>query len=314
VTDALRKLYAPIIPSITAPNFTYDGETFSLPGPPIFTKPLGKRVIILDADSRGLNSEGMWLSKNPSAWNKLKPASAGLMGHYLYAQLHGYDYRFIHAPDFDDRWGTWVKVTMVKEALKDYDFVVFMDSDAAFNNFELPLEWLLNYWNITKDVNVAMSFDPNEPQNFDSKGMRLVNTGFQIAQASPATQELYKAWAECPLEDRYEGCSRWKFDFAHEQSAFGEYLRYDFNKTNNIRGLPCREANGCPEAEGRGDSGCVGIFVRHYWQDKSLPHKYFAESFMRGIAPALHQQFINNHDQAIYDATDMAISGGDILY
>jgi hypothetical protein len=229
------------------------------------------------------------------------------------AQIHGYDYKFIQAPNYDDRWGTWVKVAVVKEALKDYDFVVFMDSDAGFNNFELPLEWLLNYWNITKDVVVAMAIEPNEPQNYDDHGNLLVNTGFQIAQRSERAQEMYKIWAECPLEDRYENCGKWRFDFAHEQSAFGTYIRGDFNVSNTLRGLPCREANGCPEAESRGDSGCVGIFVRHYWQDKSLPLVGFGNSVMNGFVPQLHKQYINNMKNLVYDARDKAISGSEII-
>jgi len=78
--------------------------------------------------------------------------------------IHGYDYKFIRAPDYPDRWGTWVKVPMMKQALKTHDFIVFMDSDVMFHYPHIPLEWLLNYWNITAETLVAMSIDPDEPR------------------------------------------------------------------------------------------------------------------------------------------------------
>lgn len=148
---------------------------------------------------------------------------------------------------------------MMKEALKTHDFVVFMDSDVMFHYPHIPLEWLLNYWNITAETLVAMAIEPDEPQNYDSRGNRLVNTGFVIAQQSKRTQEMYKAWGECPLETRYANCSEWKFDFAHEQAAFRNYIRYNVDRPEHIKVLPCVEANGAPEAINRG--GCKGVFV-----------------------------------------------------
>ena len=46
--------------------------------------------------------------------------------------IHGYDYQFIRAPDYRNRHGTWVKVPMIKEALKTHETVVFLDADAVF--------------------------------------------------------------------------------------------------------------------------------------------------------------------------------------
>jgi len=63
----------------------------------------------------------------------------------------------------------------------------------------------------------------------DSKGKVTLNTGFVIAQKLPLTLKMMKAWKECPTEKKYKGCGYWKENWSHEQRAFSEYIRYDFN-------------------------------------------------------------------------------------
>lgn len=233
------------------------------------------------------------------------------MANTVIAKIHGYDYKFIRAPDYKDRWGTWVKVPMMKEALKTHEYIVFMDSDVMFHYPHLPLEWLMNYWNMTDDTLAMMSIDPNEPQNYDEKGNRYLNTGFVIARQSKRTQEMYKAWAECPSETRYPGCARWKNDWAHEQAAFGNYLRYDYDRPDDIRVLPCVEANGAPEAANRG--GCKGVFVRHFWVDKGLVAKNLADQVMQYFLPRLHQMYLSQQNDHIVDAKGFRLEGADLI-
>lgn len=215
--------------------------------------------------------------------------------------IHGYDYKFIQSPNYSDRWGTWVKVSMIKEALKTHDFVVFMDGDAVFHYPHLPVEWLFNLWGLTKQTLVAMAMDPNKDFNMDSQGRVLLNTGFIIAQQSGRTQEMFEAWESCPQDTRYVNCSKWTNQWAHEQSAFGNYVRYDFNQPEDIKSLPCAEANGYPEAS---DTGCGGDFVRHYWLAKKLTIKALQDSVMQYFVPRLHEQFHNNLANLVINAKD----------
>jgi hypothetical protein len=216
--------------------------------------------------------------------------------------IHGYDYKFIRAPDYPDRWATWVKVPMMKEALKTHDIVVFMDADAMFHYPHLPLEWLLNYWNMTAATLVAMALDPNnKARNSDSQGNILLNTGFVIAQQSNRTQEMFRAWDECPQDTRYANCSHWASEWAHEQAAFGNHIRYDFNRPDDIKILPCTEANGCPEAI---DHGCTGEFVRHFWIDKQLTMGALQDSIEQYFVRRLLDQFQQDRLDLVIDATD----------
>jgi hypothetical protein len=198
----------------------------------------------------------------------------------------------------------------MREALKTHDYIVFMDSDVMFHHPHLPLEWLLNYWNMTEDTLVMMSVDPDEPQNYDEKGNRYLNTGFVVAQQSKRTQEMFKVWAECPEEERYEGCGKWKLNWAHEQAAFGNYIRYDFDRPNDIKVLPCAEANGAPEAVNRG--GCVGTFVRHFWIDKGLLSKGLADSVMTYFLPRLHQMFHQTASETVMDVKGFKLQGSEL--
>jgi hypothetical protein len=310
----IKALYGPILHPVDAANFTdEDGDVYRLHGPPKFTEKLGKKVLILDIDSRPLTGEGQLVcSAIICLVRHLSDAEPrGCPANISPAKIHGYDYKFIRAPDYADRWGTWVKVPMMKEALKTHEYIVFMDSDVMFHYPHLPLEWLMNYWNMTDDTLAMMSIDPNEPQNYDEKGNRYLNTGFVIARQSKRTQEMYKAWAECPSETRYPGCARWKLDWAHEQAAFGNYLRYDYDRPDDIRVLPCVEANGAPEAADRG--GCKGVFVRHFWVDKNLVAKNLADQVMQYFLPRLHQLYLSSADEHIVDAKGFKLEGADLI-
>ncbi|KAF2264995.1 hypothetical protein CC78DRAFT_216728 [Lojkania enalia] len=312
MATVIKALYAPILHPVDAANFTdEEGTVFKLPqGEPRFREKLGKRVLIVDIDSRSLKGEGQLMNEELK-WGHMRPLSAGMLSHYMFAMIHGYDYKFIRAPDYEDRWGTWVKVPMMREALKTHEYIVFMDSDVMFHYPHLPLEWLLNYWNMTKDTLAMMSIDPDEPQNYDAKGNRYLNTGFVIAQQSKRTQEMYKNWAECPSEKRYKGCAKWKLEWAHEQAAFGNYLRYDYDRPDDIKVLPCVEANGAPEAENRG--GCKGIFVRHYWVGKGLLSQSLADQVMQYFLPRLHSFYLQESRHHIIDAKGFRIDGAELV-
>ncbi|KAK0629241.1 hypothetical protein B0T17DRAFT_489075 [Bombardia bombarda] len=300
----VRALWAPLVVPITAPVFTaLDGTEKRLPPVHelIHTTPLRSRICILDVDTRPLDEDGHVFSPTMPTWDALRSQSAGFMGHYLYALIHGYAYKLIRAPQYADRAPHWTKVVFTQELLRRrrdrYDVVVMMDSDVVFASPELPLEWLLNYWRIDRRVVVAMAEDPDLDVNMDLRGKVNLNTGFIIAQtdsASNNTERLFGEWATCPEDEkRYPGCAQWKDKFCHEQAAFSSHVRYDFldglsvekgEGRKYIRMLPCNEANGAPE---RKHTGCTGQLVRHYWADKALTRRELHDAVMRALTPRL---------------------------
>ncbi|CAG8947379.1 unnamed protein product [Penicillium salamii] len=300
--STIHNIYDHSIQPITTTIFVgHTGKRFWLGEPLRFTEPLGRRILILDAESRKMNEHQGLLSDTPLNANELPHDTSGRLNHFMYAKIHGYDYRLVVMPRTDGRFGTWSKVTAMKEALQHYDFVVFLDADAMLLYPNLPMEWLFNYWDITENNLVALALDPDAPHNRDWNGRTMLNTGFMIAQRSPRTNELFEAWESCPTETRYPGCSKFGREWAHEQSAFGNHVRYDFNRSEDIKVLPCAEANGCPQVA---TTGCVGELVRHYWGDKKALTAAAGDAVLRYFLPQLHELFYQHRDTLVINRTE----------
>ncbi|KAF5242892.1 hypothetical protein FANTH_8477 [Fusarium anthophilum] len=156
----MAELWKPLVHPITERVFVTDkGERFEVPIDQVrWKKPLGKRVVIVDTDTR----------------------------------------LDVRAADYPDRHGTWVKPAITKEALKTHDFVISLDSDAVFTHLDLPLEWLMNLWDYRPETLVAMAYDLDWEQDYDPQGNLILNTGFVIAQASQRTQDMFQRWEDCP--------------------------------------------------------------------------------------------------------------------
>ncbi|KAL2673878.1 hypothetical protein Neosp_012322 [[Neocosmospora] mangrovei] len=266
-----------------------------------WTKPLGKKLLILDVDTRIDEGAGAMMNTSKLNPKEMVGRTGGMMNHYLYAMIHGYDYRFIRAPNYSDRHGTWVKVPMIQEALKTHEFVVFLDADAVFMYPHMPFEWLMSLWNITDNTLVAMASDPDSPRNRDHKGKPMWNTGFVVARQSERTQELFTNWEACPTEKKYDGCKKWAKDWAHEQAAFANYVRYDYNSDEELRPIPCMDGNGAPYI---GDKSCGGVFVRHHWFHKDYPVGDLQQAIIEAMVNRLHDGFHQDKKKTFLDASN----------
>ena len=295
MSTAIRFLFSTFRCSPTDSEFVGERGTFKLPASLRFKESLGKDILILDLETRPLQSDTEW-RKERFDWRKLDYLSSGIFSHYTYAMIHGYSYQFVQAPAFSDRHNTWIKPSAFAQVLQKsphYKFIVFLDADATFHHMQLPIEWLLNYWQIEERHSITLALDPWEKerphQNADRFDRALGNTGFMIIQNNNMTMEILKAWHECPDNVRYAGCSRWKNPMFHEQSAFGEFIRYDY--PTFIKELECRDANGSPGVE---VSQCKGEFVRHFWLDKGRVKSEFAENVMGALTRDVQREFSLN--------------------
>lgn len=70
---------------IDAPTFVdpTDDIEYSLPIKPIWTNPLGKKLCIVDIDTRPLNETGQ-LMNDEFNWETMEGVSIGMLNHYLY--------------------------------------------------------------------------------------------------------------------------------------------------------------------------------------------------------------------------------------
>lgn len=87
LSKIIDALYKPSVLSITAQSFTDEtGEVFHLTQEPTYTEPLGKRVLILDVDTRPMTDDGQVFSPGGLSWPNPDPMSAGLLSHYLFGE------------------------------------------------------------------------------------------------------------------------------------------------------------------------------------------------------------------------------------
>jgi hypothetical protein len=290
INELIRSLYKPIVVAPTEPFAVEPDETpTELPSNLRYKENMGSDVLIVDLDTRQPKTDQV-------DWDDVDHVLGGIISHYTYAMAHGYDYKYIHAAQFKDhRQATWIKPSALANLIPDYKFIVFLDADATFRFTHLPIEWLLNHWEIEPHHSIIMAKDPwteEEPQyNSDRFNRTYTNTGFMIIQNNDNTLPMLKAWHECPDDVRYKGCSEWKTPKFHEQSAFGEYIRYDDEFKDSIKELECREANGFPGVE---VSKCQGKFVRHYWFQKHMIKQDYRNNMMN-VIPSVMRELFSEH-------------------
>ncbi|KAJ4012323.1 hypothetical protein NW752_007997 [Fusarium irregulare] len=299
--ELMHHIWKPFLHDINATNFiSKEGYHYKINKKNQRWAPQKKKLLILDVDTRLDTGAGAMMNKTSMKAEEMTGRTGGMMNHYLYAMIHGYDYQFIRAPDYRNRHGTWVKVPMIKEALKTHETVVFLDADAVFMYPEIPFEWLMSLWNITDNTLIALANDPDSPRNRDNKGKVMQNTGFMVARQSNRTQELFHDWNQCPTDTKYKDCSKWAHDWAHEQAAFSNHVRYDYNRPDDVRTIPCMDGNGAPYI---GDKSCGGVFIRHHWFHKDYPANDMRQMLLDTLVKRIHAGFHHAQEQNFIDAT-----------
>jgi hypothetical protein len=84
MATVVKALYGPILHPVDAANFTdEDGDVYKLQGEPRFKQKLGKKVLILDIDSRPLTGDGQLMNEELK-WKGMRPLSAGMLSHYMF--------------------------------------------------------------------------------------------------------------------------------------------------------------------------------------------------------------------------------------
>lgn len=192
---------------------------------------------------------------------------------------------------------TWSKVPEIKNALMTHEFVVFLDQDAMFRYPAVPLEWLMNHWGHNKETRLMMAAEPDLPHNTNGHGILYANTGFVIAQNSTRTHDIIDAWMSCPEGIKYEDCKRYRYDWPHEQAALIGYVKQkEFTRPDDIRAVPCNEANGSPYTAK--ENGCRGALVRHLWTGgKGKQPGELIDHVMEYFLPALYKDYRESHDK-----------------
>jgi hypothetical protein len=133
--------------------------------------------------------------------------------HAAYCSAHNIDYWNFQGgkfPQFDGEAGSWAKVGMVRDALKDYEFVFWIDVDAAIVDFATDLR------ESVKDIHIGgCVHDPAKSEFLkQNKVDRHVNVGALYFRNTPESKAFVDKWYAS-----YPGPARWA-----EQGAFNELM------------------------------------------------------------------------------------------
>ncbi|KAL5118664.1 hypothetical protein ACEQ8H_003341 [Pleosporales sp. CAS-2024a] len=316
LSDAISALFDSIKHDPASPEYIDGFGKKFVANQTIWTKPLGKKLLIVDIDTRMPTDSNQILNPEKLNFERLEMGGGGLvsnaiMHHYLYAMIHGYDYKFYQARSIPGHWDTWIMPHALRELIPDYAFVVAMDADVTLSHMEVPLEWMFNRWGIQEHTCMALPWDTmefrgGEPISVDSKGLRVLNTGLVVVQDSSTTRDMLEKWRDCTTEKRYAGCARWKVEWSHEQRAFSEYIRYDYNFTpETIVSIDCDDAVGWPgfaaeNLDREGITDCSGNFFRHYTIAKHHVKEAAMLSVMNSLADIMQKQVLQQQDTIWY--------------
>ncbi|PNS16355.1 hypothetical protein CAC42_6462 [Sphaceloma murrayae] len=242
----------------------------------LYPQPLREQICIVNTDTR------KW---SPEEHRNLKGMDVlhwGYLNHYLYAQMHGYTFKHVQAPEQSGLHNTWVKIkeqyrmTMREEC----KFVIMLDGDTIFEDIRVPLEALLSHWNITEDIAVAGGIDIDK--SLDIYGRVQLNTGFVITQRTPIFNKLMQDWIDCPTDVKWHNCSQWKETWSHEQAALSNYVRYDPEYKNHIRELPVEEVH-------------LGGYIQHYWdRKKPMLERASKDAILARFLPSIYKGLLND--------------------
>ncbi|KAJ8116555.1 hypothetical protein OPT61_g2041 [Boeremia exigua] len=308
ISESFLHLYESIRTNVSSPTYKdASGHEFKInEHGPWWKEPLRNDILIVDIDTRIPDGDNELWNSERLEWDTMNAkqdggmVSASFMNHFLYSQIHGYDYRFFNARSMEPAGyhNTWVKPHVLSTLLKSHRFVIFLDADATIQHLELPMEWLFNRWAITPSTSIAMPLDTRQVLNGDanasndSKGKLALNTGVVIAQSLPHTFDMLVAWSDCPSETQYPGCATWKQEWSHEQKAFSEYVRWDYNPHGTeIVEIPCDDAMGYPGINKHPHilSKCEGAFLRHHTVDKAMTKGSAEEAVLQAMADLAHK-------------------------
>jgi hypothetical protein len=184
-------------------------------------------------------------------------AHKSAINNYLYCVKYGYAFIVERCPDINDlnkdyMWDpsneyllVWSKPILVKRHLYNYEYLLIIDSDAIFIDFEKSLDYLINTYFTNDDICIIAGGDCfNSSTCWGAKDD--LNAGVMLFKNIPKTFEILNNWYEAANNE----CIDWKYQHPREQQCLN-ILKSKYN--NNIKVIPHYEMNGVD-----------GIYIRHY--------------------------------------------------
>lgn len=142
-----------------------------------------------------------------------------------YANRNGYDFIVVKTPYDKSVTHAWQKIPAMSDLLnKGYEFVMYIDADAIFNDHNIKIETIFDKY---KGDFLVCSDKANSNDEY------AVNGGMIIVKNTPKVKDLLNKWWD--LRHKYT-------TFAFEQKALSDIVRNKLNIDSSIITV-------CPESE-----------------------------------------------------------------
>ncbi|KAJ1565566.1 hypothetical protein HK096_001903 [Nowakowskiella sp. JEL0078] len=166
----------------------------------------GSRIAIISSFLKNTTGRKSFLSQEG-------PLEFSMKNHEIYAQINGFDNIHI-ASEIDPQFnGGWNKVIVLRKYIENYDWVIWVDHDAYFLNFQIPFKTMLH--SVQPSVDLKMegyrtdidgvmysSLDHTWEEMAASRGYYEINTGIMLLRNSPWTINLLDKVAESKTNSR----------------------------------------------------------------------------------------------------------------
>lgn len=132
------------------------------------------------------------------------------INHITYANKHGYTYIKEIVTSEEDGWHpTWIKISILRKYLEDFDYIVWIDADAIFYNLDIKIEDLV-------EGGVDLVIPKMEEDRNNDKVWTHTTTGFMVWRNS--------TWSSSTLQHIQQEPGPWKTAYFHEQTRLDEIL------------------------------------------------------------------------------------------
>lgn len=154
-----------------------------------------------------------------------------------YCKSHGYDYKFELIKETEKKAYHYRK-DMILRYLDKYDYVVWMDVDAWFNNKTISFENIIH--EIGENYDLIVSYDHpnvNSPKDWHDK---YINSGVLIFKNTENSRKMIKLWANPPVDAK-----KWMSSHTglNDQPYLSMYILWDSFFQNKVKVVPPRVLN-----------------------------------------------------------------------
>lgn len=169
------------------------------------------------------------------------------INNYLYSTKHSYDFIVERQPrDTSHKWTwdpekqssvSWYKAELLKRHLANYDYILFIDSDAIFNEFSYTIEEELVP--LVTERCIVFQEDIWESTNVGTQ-RGLVCTGLIFIKRCNEAFAILDAWARAPYTD--PKCVFMRYTHPREQECIMHLMKTDEEINKYVYVYPAEKA------------------------------------------------------------------------